>query len=58
MEVYEFAGPMGNDYVKIDEHLQTRYDWLWMHNLDTDVEEAFRVLSSKGIVANWNAGAT
>ncbi|EIN03927.1 FAD/NAD(P)-binding domain-containing protein [Punctularia strigosozonata HHB-11173 SS5] len=50
-DIYEFASPMGDDYAKIDEHLQRRYDWLWNHDLDSDVEEALTFLRDRGVLA-------
>ncbi|SFU81679.1 salicylate 1-monooxygenase [Halomonas korlensis] len=37
-DVYEFAGTgIGDDETKLIENLETRYDWLWNHNLQDDV---------------------
>lgn len=48
-QVYESEGPgIGDNPDAFRENLSTRYQWIWEHKLENDLEEAMRVLSAKG----------
>jgi hypothetical protein len=50
-KVWDCASPMGDNIEELKKHLPTRFDWIWYHNLDDDVNEAKRQLQAEGLIA-------
>ncbi|KDQ58533.1 hypothetical protein JAAARDRAFT_193092 [Jaapia argillacea MUCL 33604] len=48
-DVYEFATPMKDNNHALAENLKVRYDWIWEHDLEEDIDDAKRKLKDMGI---------
>jgi hypothetical protein len=42
---------MKDDLNALAEHLPSRWDWIWDHDLDKDVDAAKEQLRAEGIIA-------
>ncbi|KII87134.1 hypothetical protein PLICRDRAFT_176923 [Plicaturopsis crispa FD-325 SS-3] len=49
-EVYEFVGPDGENLSALGAHLKERYEWIWEHNVQEDIDSAFASLRAEGLV--------
>lgn len=50
-KVYEYASPMGDNLDALAENLPNRYDWIWVHDLDKDIDAAKEWLKAEGVIA-------
>jgi hypothetical protein len=49
-QIYEFHGPLGDDWARLAEELPRRYDWIWTHDNLEDVARAKEQLKSQGLL--------
>jgi hypothetical protein len=49
-QIYEFHGPLGDDWARLAEELPSRYDWIWTHDILEDVARAKEQLKSQGLL--------
>ncbi|KAJ9113872.1 hypothetical protein QFC19_000065 [Naganishia cerealis] len=47
-DLYEFASEYGNDYAKMGKEMETRWDWIWDHDHEADIERAYALLKERG----------
>lgn len=49
-QIYEFSSKFGDDYQAIAKHFETRFQWIWEHDLSQDVEAAKAMLLVDGVL--------
>ncbi|KAJ9101804.1 hypothetical protein QFC21_003143 [Naganishia friedmannii] len=47
-ELYEFASEHGNDYTRMGQEMETRWNWIWDHDHAKDIERAYGLLKERG----------
>ncbi len=46
-EIYELYSSKYSDFESIGQHLTHRFDWLWQHSLEQDIQQAQAALSNQ-----------